>query len=70
MNRSVESHLLAAADDVEMRATGYQNRVRQAASQIISLEREHRIRKISIKQMVDQELQKLGRALLSASNSE
>ena len=69
MNRSVDSHLLAAAEDVEMRAAGYQALVRQTASRIVSLEREHRIRKINIKQKVDQELQKLARAVLSAGNS-
>ena len=70
MNRSVESHLLAAADDVEMRATGYQALVRQTASRIISLEREHQIRRIKIKEKIAQELQKLARVLLSANDSE
>ena len=69
MNRSVDSHLLAAAEDVEARAAGYQTLVRQTASRIVSYERENRIRRISIKVKIDQELEKLARALLSASDS-
>ena len=66
MNKHVDTHLATASKEIEERCKGYQLKVRQTASQLVALEREHKIRKTNIKVKLDQELQKLAKSLAGA----